>query len=53
MSHSKTEADGTLVTHAPLFASVWLALFNQLRKNYAERRIEFEANKKSSESAVN
>ncbi|MBT8070184.1 MAG: hypothetical protein HKP21_07860 [Xanthomonadales bacterium] len=53
MSHSKPETDGTLVTHAPLFASVWLALFSQLRKNYSERQIELDAKAKRSKPARN
>jgi hypothetical protein len=46
MSHSKTKTEGTPVPHAPLFASVWLALFSQLRKNYNERQSQLDTNTK-------
>ena len=39
MNHHKTHAHGTIVDPAPLFASVWLALFNELRKTYSERHL--------------
>lgn len=35
---------------APLFSSVWLALFNELRKLYVERRLEANANTNCSPS---
>ena len=38
MNHYKTETTVPLVDTAPLFASIWLALFNELRKNFEERR---------------
>ena len=38
MSHHKADHNGTMFDDAPLFASVWLALFNELRKNYVNRR---------------
>ncbi len=40
MNHYDTNKNGALVNTAPLFASVWLALFNELRKSYMERRLE-------------
>ena len=48
MNNFKTEADGTLVNTAPLFASVWLALFHTLRKNYNERQLASVVNTKNS-----
>ncbi len=50
MNNFKTEADGTLVNTAPLFASVWLALFHVLRKNYSERQLASAINAKNSRS---
>ncbi len=44
MSHYKTDTHGTLVESAPLFASVWLALFYLLRNNFNERRLANAAN---------
>jgi len=44
MSHYKTDTNGTMITTAPLFASVWLALFNVLRKNFNQRRLEAATN---------
>lgn len=38
MSHYKQESNGEMVTTEPLFASVWLALYHEIRKNYAEYR---------------
>ena len=39
MSQSKNETNGAIVAAEPLFASVWLALFYEIRKNYTERRL--------------
>ena len=39
MNHYKTEPNGTLIDTTPLFASVWLALYYELRKNTNERRL--------------
>ena len=39
MNHYNTEKNGALVNTSPLFASVWLALFSELRKNYNEWRL--------------
>jgi len=44
MSHYKTDTNGTMITTAPLFSSVWLALFHVLRKNFNQRRLEAAAN---------
>ena len=49
MNKYNTDNNGALVTTAPLFASVWLALFNELRKNYNEWRIATAATKENSE----
>jgi hypothetical protein len=38
MNQLKPNNSGVLIDTTPLFASVWLALFNVLRKNYSERR---------------
>lgn len=38
MNQLKQESNGAVVATEPLFASVWLALFNELRKNYVDRR---------------
>lgn len=38
MNRYKSETNEALVDSAPLFASVWLALFNTLRENYAGRQ---------------
>ena len=38
MNHFKPESNGAMVNAEPLFASVWLALYYELRKNYNERR---------------
>jgi hypothetical protein len=39
MNRYETDTPGVLVNTAPLFASVWLALFCTLRQNYYERRL--------------
>ena len=39
MNHFETDTNGTMVNAVPLFASVWLALFYVLRKNFNERRL--------------
>lgn len=39
MNRYETDTKGALVNTAPLFASVWLALFYTLRQNYYERRL--------------
>jgi len=43
MNPYKTNTTGTLVNSAPLFASVWLALFYVLKKNFNERRVAISA----------
>lgn len=40
MNHYEANTNGELVDTAPLFASVWLALFNELRKSYMQHRLE-------------
>jgi hypothetical protein len=39
MNNHETKSNRPQVDTAPLFASVWLALFNELRKQYIERRL--------------
>jgi hypothetical protein len=39
MKHHEADTNGARVNTTPLFSSVWLALFNELRKNYVERRL--------------
>jgi hypothetical protein len=39
MNHLKQESNGEMAAAEPLFASVWLALFYEIRKNYIERRL--------------
>jgi hypothetical protein len=48
MNHYETNTNGAMVNPAPLFASVWLALYHVLRKNYNERNLAEAANTKSS-----
>jgi hypothetical protein len=45
MNRYRTETNVSLIDTTPMFASVWLALFNQLRKNFEERRLVISANK--------
>lgn len=40
MNQYNANTNGGLADTAPLFASVWLALFNELRKNYMEHRLK-------------
>lgn len=49
MNQYNTDDNGALVTTAPLFASIWLALFNELRKNYNEWRVATAATEEKSE----
>ena len=44
MKHHEASTNGTQVDTIPLFSSVWLALFNELRKSYIERRLAAAAN---------
>ncbi len=39
MNTYKTDINGALIDTTPLFASVWLALFNVLRKKIIKRRL--------------
>ena len=43
MNPYETDTTGTLVDTAPLFASVWLALFYVLKKTFNERRLAVSA----------
>lgn len=40
MNHISTENRHHLENTSPLFASVWVALYNSLRENFAENRAE-------------
>ena len=40
MKPQETNTKRARVNTAPLFSSVWLALFNELRQQYIERRLE-------------
>jgi hypothetical protein len=51
MSHYKQDTNGAMATTEPLFASVWLALYNELRKNYIERRSMKSASSPDSQAA--
>ena len=44
MNQFETDTNGTLANTAPLFASVWLALFYVLRKSFNARRLAATAN---------
>ena len=48
MNHYESNTNGALVNPTPLFASVWLALFHELRKNYNERYLSEAANTENS-----
>ena len=50
MNDYETNTNGALANPAPLFASVWLALFHVLRKNYNERNLAQAANTKPSQT---
>ena len=39
MNQYKPDTNGATATAEPLFASVWLALYYSLRKNYNERHV--------------
>ena len=47
MNPYESNTTGTLVNTAPLFASVWLALFYVLKKNYTEHRLAVAAKTKT------
>jgi hypothetical protein len=44
MNQIEPDTNGALVNTAPLFASVWLALFYVVRANISERRLAASAN---------
>jgi len=52
MNQCEQNTDANVVTTTPLFASTWLALFNVLRKNYYERRLEASSNTERPPSTV-
>jgi hypothetical protein len=39
MNPYETSTSESMVSSAPIFASVWLALFYMLKKNFNERRL--------------
>jgi len=39
MNPYETSTSESLVNSAPIFASVWLALFYMIKKSYSERRL--------------
>jgi len=39
MNHLQTDREVLRSDTKPLFASVWLALYSELRKNYADRHV--------------
>lgn len=51
MKQYNTESKRALVSTEPLFASVWLALFSELRKNYNEWRLASEAELENPQSS--
>ena len=54
MNHLEQESNGAVAATEPLFASVWLALFNEIRKNYVDRRqVKSENSAKSQEQQEN
>ena len=50
MKHQETNTNRARVNTAPLFSSVWLALFNELRQQYIDRRLEVAANSDCSQA---
>jgi hypothetical protein len=44
MKHHEADTNGARADRTPLFSSVWLALFNELRRTYIERRLAAAAN---------
>ena len=44
MNQFETNTSGALVETIPLFASVWVALYYVLRRNFQERRLAATAN---------
>ena len=40
MNHLNTDREILRTETKPLFGSVWLALYSELRKNYTERHLE-------------
>jgi hypothetical protein len=50
MKKHEANTNEARVNTAPLFSSVWLALFNELRQQYIDRRLEVAANTNCSQS---
>jgi hypothetical protein len=48
MNQLESETNGAMAAAEPLFASVWLALFYELRKHYLERRLMRNASPRDS-----
>jgi hypothetical protein len=45
MNNFKTSRNDVLVDTKPMFASTWMVLFTELRKNYTERHLVEPENK--------
>ena len=53
MNHSESSSQESPVDKRPLFASIWLALYAGLRKNYNERQHANSANTESLQTPAN
>jgi hypothetical protein len=53
MNHSESSSQESPVDEKPLFASIWLALYAGLRKNYNERQHAESANTESLQASAN
>jgi hypothetical protein len=52
MNHSESSSQESPVDKKPLFASIWLALYAGLRKNYNERQHVVSANTESLQTSA-
>ncbi|MDH3903850.1 MAG: hypothetical protein OES90_11580 [Xanthomonadales bacterium] len=50
MNDFKTSRNDVLVDTKPMFASTWIVLFNELRKNYNDRHLVDSENKEPIQS---
>jgi len=50
MNQLNTSSNEGLADTKPLFGSIWIALFTELRKNYNERHLDVPANTESLQS---
>ena len=48
MKQFEIKTSAPMVNSAPLFASVWLALYYEIRKSFTERRLATATNMESS-----